>query len=75
MWQSQQAYGSLDKDDSLGKFGGSASELRGVLPTVLLANSAASRETDQRAPSVISLFFLTQHYAVQMQTNQFQVTK
>ena len=29
--------GSLDKDDSLGKFGGSASELRGVLPTALLA--------------------------------------
>ena len=31
--------GSLDKDESLGKFGGSASELRGVLPTALLAEN------------------------------------
>lgn len=29
--------GSLDKDDSLGKFGRLASELRDTLPTVLLA--------------------------------------
>ena len=62
--------GSLDKDDSLGKFGRLASELRDVLPTVPLA-----WEADQGTPSVIYLLFLTQYYAVQMQTNKFQLTK